>query len=106
MPDLLSCCRTLSAAERLSPSARERGRDRYWPALVAGLSSLVVVVLTLAFVLIVTALAPHGQVFRRSAWLVVLPMALIAPVSSFLGARDTISWRLWRDGWDLPEMPS
>ncbi len=82
------------------------GRDRYRPALVAGLSSLVVVVLTLAFVLIVTALAPHGQVFRRSDWLVILPMALIAPVSLFLGARDTISWRRRRDGWNLPEMPS
>jgi hypothetical protein len=90
----------------MSPLDRERGRDRYRPALVAGPSSLVVVVLTPAFVLIVPVLAPHGQVSRRSDWLVVLPMALIAPVSSFLGARDTISWRLRRDGSELPEMPS
>jgi hypothetical protein len=86
------------------------GRDRYRTALIAGLSSLVVVVLMLAFALIATVLAPHDQFFRRTDWLVfllvVLPLALIAPVSLFLCARDTISRRLRRDRWDLPEMPS
>jgi hypothetical protein len=76
------------------------GRNRYWPALVAGLSSLVVVVLMLAFFLIANALAPHGQILRRTDWLVVLlvvlPQALIAPVSLFLAARHTISRRCLR----------
>jgi hypothetical protein len=74
--------------------------QRYRPALVAALSSLVVVALILTFVLIVTVMAPHGQVFRRADWLVVLPMALIAPIAVYLGARDTISWRRRRDGWE------
>jgi hypothetical protein len=79
---------------------------RYRPALVAAASSLFVIALTLVFVLIVTVMAPHGQVFRRADWLVVLPIALIAPIAVFLGARDTISWRRRRDGWDLPEIPA
>jgi MFS family permease len=86
------------------------GRNRYRAALVAGLSTLVVVVLMLAFFLIATALAPHNTNFRRTDWPVVLrwvlPQALLAPVALFLCARDTISRRLRRDRWDLPEMPS
>ncbi len=79
---------------------------RYRPALVAALSSLVVMALILGFVLIVTVGRTHGQVFRRSDWLLVLVMALFGPVTLILGARDTISWRRRRDGWELPEIPS
>jgi hypothetical protein len=75
------------------------------PALVAALSSLVVIALTLAFVLIVTVMSPYGQVFRRSDWPVVLVMALYGPVMLILGAPDTISWRR-RDGWDRSEISS
>ena len=79
---------------------------RYRAALVAALSSLFVTALILGFVLIVTVGGPHGQVFRRADWLLVPLFALIAPISLILGARDTISWRRRRDGWDLPEIPS
>jgi hypothetical protein len=76
---------------------------RHRAAQVAALSSLFVTTLILGFVLIVTVGSPHGQVFRRADWLLVLVFALIAPVPLILGARDTIAWRERRDGWDLPE---
>jgi hypothetical protein len=87
--------------------ALQNGPSRWYrPALVAALSSLMVMVLVLGFVVIVSVGAPHGQVFQRSDWLRVLPMALLAPIFFVFAARDTISWRRRRDGWDLPEIPS
>ena len=87
--------------------ALQGGSSRWYrPALVAALSSLMVMALVLGFVVIVSVGAPHGQVFQRSDWLRVLPMALLAPIFLVLTARDTSSWRRRRDGWDLPEIPS
>jgi hypothetical protein len=76
---------------------------RYQAVLFAALSSVEVMALVLGFVLIVSVGSPHGQIFRQSDWLVLLVMALIAPILLILAARDTISWRRRQDRWGLSE---
>jgi hypothetical protein len=77
---------------------------RYRTVLFAALSSLVVMALVLSFVGIVSVGSPHGQVFRRADWLVLLALALIAPVILILAARETLSARRRQEGWGLPEV--
>jgi hypothetical protein len=85
--------------------ALQDGPSRWYrSAMVAALSSLMVIALVLTFVVIVTIGAPHGQVFQRSDWLRVLAIALLAPIVLVVAAMDTISWRSRRDGWDCSEI--
>lgn len=49
---------------------------------------------------------PRSERGRYRQALVAALSGLVAPVSLFLGARNTISRRLRRDGWELPEVPS
>jgi hypothetical protein len=76
-------------------------------ALYAASSSLMVMALLAAFVLMVSLGAPHGQVFRRSDGLWLLPVVVLAPpIILILAARDRISRLRRRDRWGLPEMTS
>ena len=88
--------------------SRTRGRFAQGlpAALFAALSSLMVIALVAGFVLIVSVGARHGQVFQRSDWLRLLPVALLAPFVLIVAAHDTMSWRRRRDGCGLSEIPS
>ncbi len=76
--------------EAMVRALQSESSHRYRAPLIAALSSLFVIALILGFVLIVTVGAPHGQVFRRADWLLVLVFALFAPPALFL-ARETPS---------------
>ena len=57
-----------------------------------------VMALLAGFVLMVSLGAPHGQVFRRSDGLWLLPVIVLAPpIILILSARDSVSRRRRRD---------
>ena len=82
-----------------------RGNSSRRIALYAALSSLMVTGLIMVFVLLVSVGAPHGQVFRQSDGLRLLPVfLLVPPIAVWIGAQGSISIRRRREGWELPEI--